>query len=70
MKITGNITISFSSSIIPLLVKNSSPSVLKFDVNGTNSLEQIFPVKALVEKCVFLIQCLGDVCCELCLPCR
>ncbi|XP_065069526.1 F-BAR domain only protein 2-like [Rhopilema esculentum] len=50
VKITGNITISFSSSIIPLLVKNPSPSVLKFDVNGTNSLEQISPVKALVEK--------------------
>ena len=50
MKITGDMTISFPSSIIPVLLKQDNPTVLKFDVHGTNSLEQILPNKALVEK--------------------
>ena len=48
--ITGDMTISFPSSIIPLLVDQDNPTVLKFDVLGTNSLEQIIPNKVLVEK--------------------
>ena len=50
VKTTGDMTVSFPSSIIPVLLSQAAPAVLKFDVNGTNSLEQIFPNKALVQR--------------------
>ena len=56
MKVTGDMTISFPATIIPLLLKQTNPTVLKFDVRGTNSLDQIIPNKNLVEKYVVVIQ--------------
>ena len=52
VKINGDMTVSFPAAFIPLLLKEEYPSVLKFDVHGTNSLEQILPNKNLVEKYV------------------
>ena len=52
VKITGDMTISFPATIVPLLLKQGNPTVLKFEVHGTNSLEQILPNKRLVEKYV------------------
>ena len=52
VKISGDMTISFPAAFIPLLLKEEYPSTLKFDVHGTNSLEQIIPNKKLIEKYV------------------
>ena len=52
VKISGDMTISFPAAFIPLLLKEEYPSALKFDVHGTNSLEQIIPNKKLIEKYV------------------
>eukprot|EP00794_Sanderia_malayensis_P007862 gene7862-8712_t len=49
-KITGDMTVSFPSTIIPVLVSQPAPIPLTFDISGTSSLEQIFPNKALVER--------------------
>ncbi|XP_066915204.1 F-BAR domain only protein 2-like [Clytia hemisphaerica] len=50
VRVTGDMTISFPANIISMLSNNASPPVLSFLVNGTSSLEQIFPNKALVER--------------------
>lgn len=50
IRVTGDMTISFPANIITMLSNNTSPPVLSFLVNGTSSLEQIFPNKALVER--------------------
>ncbi len=50
VKITGDMTVSFPSTIIPVLISQNPPVPLSFNISGTNSLEQIFPNKALVSR--------------------
>ena len=50
MKVTGDITVSFPASVLPLLYDTENAPLLSFLVRGTSCLEQILPNKALINR--------------------
>ena len=50
MKVTGDITVSFPASVLPLLYDTENAPLLSFLVRGTSCLEQILPNKALITR--------------------
>ena len=51
VKVTGEITVSFPASILPLIYDTENAPLLSFLVRGTSCLEQILPNKALINRC-------------------
>jgi len=51
VKVTGDITVSFPASVLPLIYDVENAPMLSFLVRGTSSLEQILPNKALISRC-------------------
>lgn len=50
VKVTGDITVSFPASILPLIYDTENAPLLSFLVRGTSCLEQILPNKALINS--------------------
>jgi len=50
VKVTGDITVSFPASVLPLLYDTENAPLLSFLVRGTSCLEQILPNKALINR--------------------
>lgn len=50
VKVTGDITVSFPASVLPLLYDTENAPLLSFLVRGTSCLEQILPNKALINS--------------------
>ena len=51
VKVTGDITVSFPASVLPLIYDVENAPMLSFLVRGTSCLEQILPNKALINRC-------------------
>ena len=51
VKVTGDITVSFPASVLPLIYDIENAPMLSFLVRGTSCLEQILPNKALINRC-------------------
>lgn len=50
VKVTGDITVSFPASVLPLIYDTENAPPLSFLVRGTSCLEQILPNKALINS--------------------
>lgn len=50
VKVTGDITVSFPASVLPLIYDVENAPMLSFLVRGTSCLEQILPNKALINR--------------------
>ncbi|XP_078352930.1 LOW QUALITY PROTEIN: F-BAR domain only protein 2-like [Oculina patagonica] len=50
VKVTGDITVSFPASVLPLIYDVENAPMLSFLVRGTSCLEQILPNKALINS--------------------
>lgn len=50
VKVTGDITVSFPASVLPLIYDTENAPMLSFLVRGTSCLEQILPNKALINS--------------------
>lgn len=50
VKVTGDITVSFPASVLPLIYDTENAPLLSFLVRGTSCLEQILPNKALINS--------------------
>ena len=50
VKVTGDITVSFPASVLPLIYDTEKAPLLSFLVRGTSSLEQLLPNKALITR--------------------
>ena len=55
MKVTGDITVSFPASVLPLIYDTENAPMLSFLVRGTSCLEQILPNKALISRFVHFV---------------
>ena len=55
VKVTGDITVSFPASVLPLIYDTENAPMLSFLVRGTSCLEQILPNKALINRCVMFV---------------
>ena len=51
VKVTGDITVSFPASVLPLIYDVENAPMLSFLVRGTSCLDQILPNKALINRC-------------------
>lgn len=52
VKVTGDITVSFPASVLPLIYDTENAPMLSFLIRGTSCLEQILPNKALISRFV------------------
>ena len=52
VKVTGDITVSFPASVLPLIYDVENAPMLSFLIRGTSCLEQILPNKALINRYV------------------
>lgn len=50
VKVTGDITVSFPASVLPLIYDVENAPMLSFLIRGTSCLEQILPNKALINS--------------------
>lgn len=50
VKVTGDITVSFPASVLPLIYDVENAPMLSFLVRGTSCLEQILPNKSLINS--------------------
>lgn len=50
VKVTGDITVSFPASVLPLIYDVEHAPMLSFLIRGTSCLEQILPNKALINS--------------------
>ena len=55
MKVTGDITVSFPASVLPLIYDTENAPMLSFLIRGTSCLEQILPNKALISRFVCFV---------------
>ena len=61
VKVTGDITVSFPASVLPLIYDTENAPMLSFLVRGTSCLEQILPNKALISRCVDFVNVLDHI---------